>query len=144
MAEIVNTSKSESSKSKTLSILDEEIDLEEKLLKYLQELKRLKKIILDHENNNKRLQEELEEGNQIIENHKILLGKKDKKLNALKCSFEESSKQKIKFFFKGYYFSIIFLGIKQLSMKIVLIKMREKSSDVLDVFIMVTLQINAN
>ena len=63
MAEIVNTSKSESSESETLSNSDEEIDLEEKLLKSLQQLKRLKKIILNHENNNKRLQEELEEAN---------------------------------------------------------------------------------
>ena len=92
MAEIVNTSKSESSESETLSDLDEEIDLEEKLLKSPQELKRLKKIILNHENNNKILQEELEQENQFIENQKILLNKKDEKLNALQSLSDEFPK----------------------------------------------------
>ena len=92
MAEIVNTSKSESSESETLSDSDEETDLEEKLLKSLQELKWLKKIILNHENNNKRLQEEKKKQIRSLKITKFYLVKRIKKLNALKCSFEESSK----------------------------------------------------
>ena len=63
MTEIVNVSKSRSNESESSSDLDEEIDLEEELLKSLQELKRLKKLISNLENDNKRLQEELEEAN---------------------------------------------------------------------------------
>ena len=109
MAEIVNTSKSKSSESETLSDSDEEIDLEEKLLKSLQELKRLKKIILNHENKNKRLQEELEEVNQIIENHKILVVEKDKKLNAYLKSFLN---RKLNSSLMVTTLTVMFLGIK--------------------------------
>ena len=63
MVEIVHTPKPESSEFEFSSDSDEEIDLEEELLKSLQELKRLNKLVLNHENNNKRLQEELEEAN---------------------------------------------------------------------------------
>ena len=59
----------------------------------MQELKRLKKLISNHERDNKRLQEELEEANQIIENKKLLLDEKDKKkLNALQNLSDELPK----------------------------------------------------
>ena len=92
MGKIVKTPKTKSSGSESSFDSNEEIGLEEELLKSLQELKRLKKLISNHENENKRLQEELKEENQIIENHKILHEEKDKRLNALQCSSEEFPK----------------------------------------------------
>ena len=83
MAEIVHTSKHEPSESESSSDSDVEVDLEEELLNSLHELKRLKRLIVNHETENKKLQEELKEANLIIEIQKLLLEEKDKKLNVL-------------------------------------------------------------
>ena len=78
----------------------------------MQELKRLKKLISNHEIENQKLQEELKEANLVIENKKFLLEEKDKKLNVLKSSSEESTSQKTKFFFNGYCFNYSVFGHK--------------------------------
>ena len=57
MAEIVHTSKHEPSESKSSSDSDVEVDLEEELLNSLHKLKRLKRLIVNHEIENKKLQE---------------------------------------------------------------------------------------
>lgn len=117
MVEIVHTPKPESSEFESSSDLDIEVDLEEELLKSLQELKRLKKLIANHETKNQKLQEELKEANLIIENQKLLLEEKDKKLNVLQSSSEESTSQKTKFFFNGYCFNCNMFGHKAIFCK---------------------------
>ena len=91
LAEIVHDPKPEIREFESLSDLDEEVYLEEEILKYLQELKRLKKLISNHEIERQKLQEEFKEANLIIENKKLLLEEKDKKLNVLQSSSEEST-----------------------------------------------------
>ncbi|XP_059066114.1 uncharacterized protein LOC131857483 [Cryptomeria japonica] len=117
MAEIVHTPKFESNEPESSFDLEIEVDLEEELLKSLQEIKRLKKSVANHETENQKLQDELIKANSIIESQKFLLEEKDKKLNILQCSSEESTNQKTKLFFNGYCFNCNVFGHKAIFCK---------------------------
>ncbi|XP_059068312.1 uncharacterized protein LOC131858859 [Cryptomeria japonica] len=117
MAEIVHTPKFESNEPESSSDLEIDVDLEEELLKSLQEIKRLKKSVANYETENQKLQDELIKANSIIEGQKFSLEEKDKKLKILQCSFEESTKQKTKLFFNGYCFNCNIFGHKAIFCK---------------------------